>query len=113
MKDSDRIAERCDDDMAGAMRRMGPGPDLARWFGGRLDDRWWEELWPERFMAAFGRGFVPVEEFRDGDVMVVRAELPGIDPDKDVEISVHEGMLTIKGERSEEQKQEGNQMSVI
>ena len=93
--------------MAGAMRRMGPGPDLARWFGGRLDDRWWEELWPERFMAAFGRGFVPVEEFRDGDVMVVRAELPGIDPDKDVEISVHDGMLTIKGERSEEQKEEG------
>jgi HSP20 family molecular chaperone IbpA len=40
-----------------------------------------------------------IEEFmRDGE-LVVRAELPGIDPDKDVDITVDEGMLTISAHR--------------
>lgn len=47
-----------------------------------------------------------VEEFTEADQMVVRAELPGLDPDKDVEITVADGMLTISAERREE-KTEG------
>jgi HSP20 family protein len=43
---------------------------------------------------------------RDGD-LVIRAELPGIDPEKDVDISVHKDVLTIKGERRHEEKTEG------
>lgn len=35
---------------------------------------------------------------------VVRAELPGIDPAKDVDIVVRDGQLTIKAERTEEKK---------
>jgi len=35
---------------------------------------------------------------RDGD-LVVRMELPGIDPDKDVQVSVEDGVLCISGER--------------
>ena len=96
--------------MADAARHEGPGLDLARWFGSHLDDRWWEDLRPERIFGAL-RGLVAVEEFRDGDAMVVRAELPGIDPDKDVEISVHDGLLTIKGERTEEKTDEGTKRS--
>jgi HSP20 family protein len=46
-----------------------------------------------------------LEEFVDGNDMVVRAELPGLDPDKDVEITVDEGMLTIGAERREETTQ--------
>jgi HSP20 family protein len=43
-----------------------------------------------------------VEDFvRDGDY-VIRAELPGIDPDKDVEVTVAGGLLTIRAERREE-----------
>ena len=42
-----------------------------------------------------------VEEFVDDETLVVRAELPGIDPDKDVEISVANGVLSIKAERQE------------
>ena len=43
-----------------------------------------------------------VEDFvRDGSY-VIRAELPGIDPEKDVEVTVADGMLTIKAERREE-----------
>ena len=42
-----------------------------------------------------------IEEYsHDGD-FVIRAELPGIDPEKDVEITVSDGMLTIEGKREE------------
>ncbi len=42
-----------------------------------------------------------VEQFQDGSTLVVRAEVPGIDPDKDVDVSVSDGMLHIKAEREE------------
>jgi len=43
-----------------------------------------------------------VEDFvRDGS-FVIRAELPGIDPEKDVEVTVADGLLTIKADRREE-----------
>lgn len=38
------------------------------------------------------------EEMVDGK-LVIRAELPGIDPDKDVEIAVKDDMLTLHAER--------------
>ena len=44
---------------------------------------------------------------REGD-LVIQAELPGIDPEKDVEISVTDNVLTIRGERHREQRDEGN-----
>ncbi|MEU2175194.1 Hsp20/alpha crystallin family protein [Nocardia sp. NPDC019219] len=37
---------------------------------------------------------------------ILRAELPGVDPAKDVDISVRDGQLTIKAERAE-RKEEG------
>ena len=42
-----------------------------------------------------------------GDLLV-KAELPGMDP-KDIDISLHEGVLTIKGEKKQEkeEKEEG------
>lgn len=50
-----------------------------------------------RVMAA---GFVPaVEVARDGEDVVVRVELPGIDVDRDVAIEVERGKLVISGER--------------
>lgn len=47
-----------------------------------------------------------VEEFRENGSMVVRAELPGVDPDKDVEVMVEDGVLRIHAERSQETKHE-------
>ncbi|WP_426977925.1 Hsp20/alpha crystallin family protein [Pseudarthrobacter sp. O4] len=44
---------------------------------------------------------IKVEQFQDGDTLVVRAEVPGIDPDQDVDVSVSEGMLHIRAERVE------------
>jgi HSP20 family protein len=43
-----------------------------------------------------------VEELVDGESMVLRAEIPGVDPEKDVDISVADGVLTVKAERREE-----------
>ena len=51
-----------------------------------------------------------IEEYQDGNTLVVKAEMPGIDPDKDVEISVHNGLLHLRGERTEKsmEKNEGS-----
>ncbi|HTY32256.1 Hsp20/alpha crystallin family protein [Mycobacterium sp.] len=46
------------------------------------------------------------DEMTDGRY-VVRAEIPGIDPAKDVDITVRDGQLTIKAERSEKKEFDG------
>lgn len=46
------------------------------------------------------------DEMKDGNYEV-RAELPGIDPAKDVDITVRDGLLTIKAERSEKKEYNG------
>jgi HSP20 family protein len=44
---------------------------------------------------------IRIEEHVEGDKYLVRAELPGIDPAKDVEVTVGSGYLTIHAERSD------------
>jgi HSP20 family protein len=51
-----------------------------------------------------GQEWLRVEEFHDGDTLVVRAELPDIDPDKDVEVTTADGVVRIHAHR--EQKTE-------
>lgn len=51
--------------------------------------------------------YVRVEDYVEDGKYVVRAEMPGIDPDKDVEIMVDGDVLTIRGERREEQREKG------
>lgn len=46
-----------------------------------------------------------VEDYVENGDHVIRAELPDIDPDKDVEITVADGILRIHGERREEKKE--------
>jgi HSP20 family protein len=54
-----------------------------------------------------GEELIRVDEFREGDTQVIRAELPGIDPEKDVELTVGDGMLRIHAERRfEEDRQD-------
>jgi len=57
--------------------------------------------------AFLGRegSWVPVAMWEDDDHVYVEAELPGL-TDKDVEVTFHNGMLFIRGERS---RQEGRQ----
>jgi len=67
---------------------------------------WLESEFPAipAFRPFAGLQMMRVEDFQDGDQYVMRAELPGIDPDKDVELEVQDGVLTIKAERREERK---------
>lgn len=56
-------------------------------------------------VRAFGLSpYVRVEDFIDDGTYVLRADMPGIDPDKDVEVTIEGDMVTIRGERREEQK---------
>jgi HSP20 family protein len=45
---------------------------------------------------------IRVEDFVEDGNYVVRAELPGVDPEKDLEVTVSDGILTIKAERRDE-----------
>ncbi len=58
------------------------------------------QRWPTRMFGELAemRGSIKVEEFVDGNDVVIRAELPGMEPD-DIDVSVNEDRLTIKGER--------------
>lgn len=49
---------------------------------------------------------IRVEEHLEEGKYTLKAELPGMDPARDVDISVRDGQLTIKAERAE-QRQEG------
>ena len=53
------------------------------------------------------KGWLRVEEFVDAGALVVRAEMPGIDPEKDVEITVADGVLTITASREEKTEHKG------
>jgi HSP20 family protein len=59
-----------------------------RWF----DDFFRENAWRPMFK---------IEECREDDTLVVRAELPGLDPDKDIKVEVFEGALVISADRTE------------
>ena len=55
-------------------------------------------------MRTFGAApYIRVEDFVEGGNYVVRAEMPGVDPDKDIQIDIAGDVLTIHGERREEE----------
>ena len=71
-----------------------------------MNSFWGDLDWPRRVFGG-AEGTLRVEETVEDDTMIVRAEIPGVDPDKDVEISVDDGILTITAKReskSEETK---------
>lgn len=63
-----------------------------------------ESGWP---VAVFGdRHLARVEHYRDDGNYVVRAELPGMDPDSDIHITVTGNDLVLTAERTEEKHDE-------
>lgn len=81
--------------MATVARRGGPVAEMLDWLESNAD------------IGMRGLGLSPyvrVEDFTEDGAYVLRAELPGVDPDKDVELKVEGDMLTIRGERREEKK---------
>ena len=49
--------------------------------------------------------WLPVEELRDGDTIVVRAEIPDVDPEQDIEITADGGVARIHAHREQKTKQ--------
>lgn len=47
---------------------------------------------------------IKVEEFTDQDHIVIRAELPGVDPERDIDVTVDDGVLSIRAERREQRQ---------
>ena len=69
----------------------------------------WRRLLPVRLRTMLAPDpmagdFIRIDEFREDGTLTVRAELPGIDPDRDVDLSVDHGILHIRAERREERK---------
>jgi HSP20 family protein len=74
-------------------------PEFAEWFEGFPS---WANLRP-----TFDSHMIPLEdEMKEGNYEV-RAEIPGVDPAKDVDITVRDGVLTIKAERTEKKESNG------
>ena len=69
-------------------------PDLADW----LESPW---AGPPPFLA--GQVF-RLEESAGDDCYVIRAELPGLDPENDIEVTVDGRILTIRAERRQQDK---------
>jgi HSP20 family protein len=67
--------------------------------------RFFDRLWPFEDWRGEEEQ-IKVEEFMDGEQLVVRADLPGVDPDHDIEITVQDGTLRIQGQRRQETKTE-------
>jgi len=62
--------------------------------------------WPTFTWLPLSGPSIRIEEFLDSEDYVVRAELPGVDPKKDIHVTVVDGALSIKVERKEEQRTE-------
>lgn len=95
--------------MTGLLKHEGKPVDVFDRFD-RMFDEWTKSL-PFRRPALVGHDMasghmIRVDEFRENGNLVIRAELPGIDPDKDVELTVSEGVLHIDAEHREEENVE-------
>ncbi|QCQ91135.1 Hsp20/alpha crystallin family protein [Rhodococcus sp. SGAir0479] len=78
-------------------RRRSVFPDLTELF---------DALPVTGFRPPFGGNLIRVEDRLDDDKYVLRAELPGLNPE-DIEVSVEDGRLNIAAERTEETSERG------
>jgi len=68
-------------------------------------DRLWDSFFGRGLEGRAEGGWFPSLDLAETDnELVVKAELPGMDP-KDIDISLSDGMLTIKGEKKQEKEE--------
>ena len=87
------------------VRRSRNELDWPSWFGRSLLDRPFPEL-TESWKELMSEAEMKLEEFEEDGTLVVRAEMPGIDPDRDVEITLTDGTLHLRAQRRSESKTE-------
>jgi HSP20 family protein len=85
-------------------REYTPVRELERF--GREIDRFWDSFFERRpARIETGEEWLPALELAETENdYVVKAEVPGMDP-KDVDISLSDGLLTIKGEKKQEREE--------
>ena len=90
-KSNEGAATPATTERSGPARAWSDRFDPASWFGSELRD----------LLRGLdrGEGAIRIEERRDGDDLVIRAEMPGIDPERDVDITVANGVLDLRAER--------------
>lgn len=76
--------------------------DVFRQFDRLFDD--WMRAFPARMSVdaptlRAPEELIRVDEYLDDGTLVIKAEIPGIDPDKDLTITVTEGILDLRAER--------------
>jgi len=89
---------------------LSPFEEMERMFDNFFERRWlhrFQKGWPSfPKLAAPFKGITPSVDVIDrDDEVVVKAELPGVDK-KDLEVSVSQNTVTIKGSTSREEKEE-------
>jgi HSP20 family protein len=62
--------------------------------------RWFDDM----FRDVDWRPMIRVEQCHEGDSMVVRAEVPGVDPDKDITVEVVDHALVITAEKHQNEE---------
>lgn len=72
----------------------------------RVFDDFWGDSWPTQRREGFPVGFWPQVDVTETDNEIkVCADIPGVEA-KDIDVSVENGTLTIKGEKKHEQEEE-------
>ncbi|HTJ46801.1 MAG TPA: Hsp20/alpha crystallin family protein [Kofleriaceae bacterium] len=67
---------------------------------------------PFHYGTRAAQSFAPHFEVKEtGDKFIVRADLPGVD-EKNLDVSIHNGVLSISGHRAAEERQEGESFYV-
>jgi HSP20 family protein len=80
--------------------------------GAPLDIRWpnWmlnrSPVWSDLYNDLMTDSSIRVEEFQEGDHYVIRAEVPGVDPDKDIDVTINDSILRIAIVRKREERSE-------
>jgi len=72
-------------------------------------NRWWEDPFENFFPSlrgAFSSKVPSVDVTEDKKEVTVRAEIPGM-TQKDIDLTWHDGVLTIRGEKKEEKEEKG------
>lgn len=88
------------------LKTWAPFVDLERDVRGMLD-----RYWPERQGGEVDLLRVPVDVRREGESLIITAELPGVDPVVDVDVSIDGDILVISGEKShEEETRDGDRL---
>ncbi|RLB07000.1 MAG: Hsp20/alpha crystallin family protein [Deltaproteobacteria bacterium] len=76
-------------------------------------DRLWDRFFSERPLEWLGGQWTPsLDVSETKDKVVVKAEIPGIDP-KDIDVSLSNGVLTIKGEKKQEREEKDENYHLV